>query len=116
MKFMITFNHIEGAWEGLNDEQRQSHTQWLGEFVHDLKQEKNADLIFVAPPDQTRTVRKHADASMEIAEGPAFPGPEFLGGYYVIEAENLEEAIRWAERGRTLIGSNEVRQIMDFTL
>ena len=52
---------------------------------------------------------------MEIIDGPAFPGPEFLGGYYLIEAEDLEEATRWAERGRILPGSNEVRQIMDTT-
>lgn len=116
MKFMITFTHIEGAWEGLSDEERQSHNQWLTEFMQELKREKDAELVFLAPPAETRTVRQHADTGLEIINGPAFPGPEFLGGYYLIEAEDLEEAVRWAERGRTLPGSNEVRQIMDITL
>ena len=115
MKFMITFTHIEGAWEGLSNEQRQSHSQWLTEFMQDLKTEKNAELVFVAPPAETKTVRRQADGDMEIIDGPALPGPEFLGGYYLIEAEDLEEATRWAERGRILPGSNEVRQIMDIT-
>ena len=38
-------------------------------------------------------------------------GPEQVGGYYIIEADTLDEAVEWARRGRWLVGSNEVRQI-----
>jgi hypothetical protein len=38
---------------------------------------------------------------------------EVLGGIYVIEAGSLAEALEWAERGRFIAGSNEVRPFLE---
>ena len=29
LQFMITFNHVEGAWERLSPEDREAHGKWL---------------------------------------------------------------------------------------
>jgi len=113
MKFMITFNHQEGVWEGLSEEERNRHAAQLGALIGALKA-KGSELVFFAPADQAVTVRKQADGRVEALDGPWRPGPEQAGGYYIVEAESLEEAIEWARRGRFLTGSNEVRQIIDF--
>ena len=116
MKFMITFNHIEGVWESLSYEDRERHSGSLTDFMKKLKKEKNTELVFVSPPQETRTVRKLPSGDIEILEGPAISGPEMLGGYYIIDADSIEEAIDWAKKGRWLPGSNEVRQISTLDL
>jgi hypothetical protein len=108
---MITFNHVQGVWERFSPEDREAHGKWLERFMAQLFDEKNATLVFLAPPDQRKTVRKHENGDLEVADGPAVPGPEQVGGYYIIEAESIEEAVAWAKKGRWLVGSNEVRQI-----
>jgi hypothetical protein len=111
MHFMITFNHIDGVWDDLSEEARAAHGDWLAKFVAELKAEKNAQLVFMSPADQRKTVRKHPDGAIQIEDGPFAPGPEQIGGYYIIEADSWEEAVEWGRRGRWLTGSNEVRQI-----
>jgi hypothetical protein len=68
-------------------------------------------LVFLAPVDQRKTVRKHEKGDLDVTEGPAIPGPEQVGGYYIIDADSIEDAVVWAKKGRWLFGSNEVRQI-----
>lgn len=111
MRFMITFNHIEGEWERLTPEHREQHQKWLERFVAELRAEKGAELVFMAPPETRRTVRKQRDGSVEVREGPYVACTEQPGGYYIIDADSLAEAVEWARRGRWMVGSNEVRQI-----
>jgi len=115
MQFMITFNHIEGVWERLSDEDQEKHNVWLGSFMEKLSEEKNSHLVFLAPNDERKAIRKHENGDLEVTDGPAVPGPEQVGGYFVIEAQSIEEAIEWAKRGRWLVGSNEVRQILSLS-
>jgi hypothetical protein len=111
MQFMITFNHVEGVWERLSPDDREEHGRWLERFVAELRDQKNARLTFLAPPDRRKTVRKHESGEVEVTDGPAIAGAEQVGGYYIIEAASMEEAVAWARKGRWLVGSNEVRQI-----
>ena len=113
MKFMIFFNHVEGVWDSLDEATRQGHQQALGKLMADLAEQKQSRLVFFAPADGARTVRQHADGRQELIAGPARPGPEQIGGYYLIDADSIEEAVEWARRGRFLTGSNEVRQIVE---
>ncbi len=111
MQFMITFNHIDGLWERLSEEERSSHEQWLAEFMKNLKEQKQSNLVFFNPPDQRKSVRKQLDGEMEVLEGPAIVGPEQVGGYYIIDADTEDEAVEWAKKGRWMVGSNEIRQM-----
>ena len=114
MKFMIFFDHVDGVWESLDEAKRARHQATLGKLMTDLAAEKNAKLVFFGPPSDARTVRQHADGRQEIVNGPSRPGPEQAGGYFLIEADSIDEAVEWARRGRFLTGSNEVRQIVEF--
>ncbi len=114
MKFQITFNHIDGEWEKLSQAEREQHGATLRDFVRALKVEKDAEMVFLAPKEGAKTVRIHSDQRLEILDGPTLPGPEAAGGYFIIDADSIDEAVEWAKKGRFLVGSNEVRQIVDF--
>jgi hypothetical protein len=88
----------------------EAHEKWLERFMAQLSDEQNATLVLLAPPDQRKTVCKHENGDLEVREGPAVPGSEQVGGYCIIEAESIEDAVAWARKGRRLVGSNEVRQ------
>ena len=42
-------------------------------------------------------MRAH-DGDTLITDGPYIESKEYLGGFWVIEAPNLDEALKWAER------------------
>lgn len=46
----------------------------------------------------TATTVKVRDGKPQVQDGPFADSKEQLGGYYLIEAKNLDEAIAWASR------------------
>jgi hypothetical protein len=65
------------------------------------------------PPDTATTVRVR-EGRVSSTDGPYAETKEQLGGYYVIEAKNRDEAIRVAARiPGAWIGSVEVRPIAE---
>ena len=66
-------------------------------------------------PTSTATVVRVQDGNTVTTDGPYAETKEALGGYYAIDAENLDEAIAWAARiPGAQGGSIEVRPIMEF--
>lgn len=49
-------------------------------------------------PSSTATMLSVRDGARHIQDGPYAPSKEQLGGFYVINVANLDEALRWAER------------------
>jgi hypothetical protein len=63
--------------------------------------------------DTATTVRVRGTETM-ITDGPFAETSEQLGGYYLINAANLDEAIEWARKCPAAeYGSMEVRPIME---
>lgn len=62
------------------------------------------------------TVRVNARGERTITDGPFAETREVLGGYYVIDVADLDEALDWAARcpGATGGGSVVVRPIAEF--
>mgnify|MGYP001791527959 CR=1 FL=1 len=57
------------------------------------------------------TVRNH-DGKITVTDGPFAETKEQLGGYYLIEAASLDEAIEWAKKIPSVdLGTIEVRPI-----
>jgi hypothetical protein len=67
-------------------------------------------------PTTTATTVRVTNGQTLIADGPFAETKEQLGGYYVIDADDLDEAIAWAAKMPHLAagGSVEVRPIMVF--
>ncbi len=76
--------------------------------------------VFVAgdaltPTDTATTVRQQ-DGKMLHTDGPFAETKEQLGGYYLLDCKDLDEALAWAEKCPAVLHGNtvEVRPIMVF--
>lgn len=66
-------------------------------------------------PVETATTVRVRNGKTVTADGPFAETKETLGGFYIIEAENLDEAIGWAAKIPSApTGSVEIRPIMEF--
>lgn len=64
-------------------------------------------------PGFTGTTVRLRDGRREVHDGPYTDSKEELGGYYVIDVPNLDEALQWAARNPAAsYGAVEVRPIM----
>ncbi|WP_405889416.1 YciI family protein [Streptomyces sp. NBC_00133] len=98
-KYMLSVHSVEGeALAPMTDEEmQQSHKQ-----VGILEQEmKSLDAwVFsgrLHGPD-TATVVRMSDGKVLTTDGPFAEAREHLGGFYIIEAEDLDAAIAWASK------------------
>jgi hypothetical protein len=68
-------------------------------------------------PTATATTVRAADGHLLITDGPFAETKEQLAGYYILECQDLDEAIDWAKRMPTTChggaGAVEIRPIRD---
>jgi hypothetical protein len=80
---------------------------------------KNASVLAggnaLQPVSTATTVRPDGAGGFTITDGPFVETKEALGGYYLIEAADLDEAIATAKQVPTRFGGLEVRPIMVFS-
>ena len=81
--------------------------------------EKNAAAIqggnALQPTATATTVRPDGADGFTVTDGPFAETKEALGGYYLVEAADLDEAIAMAKEIPVLAGGLEVRPIMVFS-
>jgi hypothetical protein len=114
MKYMLLIYHEEQAWDSYTEAQRQ---EIYGEY-RELMQNLEANGQFLAgdelqPAATARSVQVR-DGKPLVTDGPFAETREQLGGFFLIEAKDMDEAVRIAGRipsART--GSIEVRPAME---
>ena len=91
-----------------------SHLADYAEFTREIRRSGHfVDGNRLLPPAAAATVRVR-DGRMSTTDGPFVETKEQLGGYYVIEATDLDEAIQIAARiPGAWVGCVEVRPIAD---
>jgi len=100
--------------EYLGKENAEKHFQEYAKFTEEIK--KNGNFIGanrLQPPETAKTVRVR-DGKVSTTDGPYAETKEQLGGYYIIEAENIDEAVKIASKipgGR--FGCVEVRPVAE---
>ncbi len=69
----------------------------------------------LSPVRNTKTLRKQTDGKVVVTDGPYTETKEHIGGFWILEAANMDEALAWARKGavacRTAI---EVREMLFF--
>ncbi len=109
--FLITFTHIEGAAASIAKEDIpkmiEAHQRW----TRAVQEAPNSSLVYFSPAHEAKTVRLEEGGELEVLDGPFTQGPEAAGGFYIIEAVSLDEAVELAKQSRWLPGSNEVREL-----
>lgn len=66
------------------------------------------------PTSTATTIHKDGSGGFAVTDGPFVETKEALGGFYIIEAADLDEAIALAKRVPAPFGGVEVRPVMVF--
>ena len=116
MKYLCLIYENEKNWETMAPAQYESIMHEYFDFTEDIA--KNGKLIAgeALQPTGTATTVRVRNGKLSTTDGPFAETKEQLGGFYLIEAKDLNEAIQIASRIPTArLGSIEVRPIMDFS-
>ena len=116
MKYAFTIYGDESQRESATPEELQAITQ----AYHALSQDMEQKGVLVAGeglyPTQTATTVRVREGERDVTDGPFAETKEQLGGFYLIEAKDLNEAIQVASRIPSIrTGSIEVRPVVDFS-
>ena len=67
-------------------------------------------------PVSTATTVRLREGKLTTTDGPFAETKEQLGGFYLLDCKNLDEAINWASKiPHAAIGSIEIRPVVDFS-
>ena len=114
MQYLLLIYDPENAWETMPEAQR---NQLFGEymtFTQDIKASGHHRAGDALQPTRTATTVRVRDGKVTTTDGPFAETREQLGGYYLIEAKDLDEALRWgAKCPAAPYGSIEVRPIIE---
>ncbi|APV50273.1 hypothetical protein BWI17_11565 [Betaproteobacteria bacterium GR16-43] len=114
MKFACLFYHDEGAYEAMPAAQRDASSTGCYTWVEGLKQRGQFVGATGLRSVQTATTVRARDGVVTMTDGPFAETKEQLGGLTVIEARDLDEALRIVSTLPVLrTGSIEVRPLME---
>ena len=94
MRYMFMLYDDENAFEALPSAEKAACIGQHMAYSEALK--KAGAFVEGEPLDHTRNARRVRGAHVE--NGPFTDSKEQLGGYYVVEAKDLDEALDWAAK------------------
>ena len=114
MKYMLLIYHDEPSWDAITETERQ---QIYADY-RKLREQLLTSGQFVTgsqlQPISTATSVRVRDGKELVTDGPFAETHEQLGGYFLIEAENLDEATSIAARIQSAkTGTIEVRPLVE---
>ena len=113
MKYLLLVYHNEDRFNRIPEGTRKDLLAESIQLCHQLA--SKGEYIHASPlqPEATGTVVQVRDGKPMVTDGPFMETKEQLAGYFLINVENQEEAIRIAERvPGARIGSVEVRPVI----
>jgi hypothetical protein len=111
MKYMLLIYSDEQAWD---DEERQHCYQESAELAQRLHASGHYLAASPLHPVSTATSVRVRDGRPLVTDGPFAETREQLGGYFLIEAPNLDHAIGIAARiPGARVGTVEIRPVME---
>jgi hypothetical protein len=111
MKYMLLIYADENAW---TEDERQHCYEESTEFAHALQ--ANGQFLGASPlqPVSTATSVQVRNGKRLVTDGPFAETREQLGGYYMVEAKDLDEAIDIAGRiPGARKGTVEIRPVVE---
>jgi hypothetical protein len=112
MKYIFLLFGEEEAWARMSEAERNeimaSHMAFAEALAEAGKEVAGEEL---APGHTATTLR--VGRSTEVTDGPFVETKEQLGGYYVFDCEDLDEALAWARRIPMTGGAVEIRPVVE---
>jgi hypothetical protein len=89
----------------------------MGREIHALNKEMIAAgvRIFacgISPASSAKTLRAQPDGGVLITDGPYLETKEHIGGFWILECADMDQAMAWARKGMVATrGRGEVREL-----
>ena len=108
-QYLLSVHH-DGTNPYATDEDMQRAFAEVGAFNAALQESGSWVFAGGLLPASTAVVVRASDGTITRTEGPHLPGPEHLGGMWVIDVADDDTALAWAERATVACqGAVEVR-------
>ncbi len=115
MKYLCLIYENEGAWATMSKEEGDRMMGEYFTFTDDVKKSGHYKAGEALQPTSTATTVRVRKGKLGTTDGPFAETKEQLGGFYLIEANDLNDAIQVASRiPAAKTGSIEVRPIQSF--
>lgn len=115
MQYLLLIYDPEKAWTTMPEAERQKLFADYMAFTKDIKTSGHFKAGDALQPTHTATTVRVRDGKISTTDGPFAETREQLGGYYLIEAKDLDEATKIAARiPSAKLGSIEIRPIMNY--
>jgi hypothetical protein len=98
MEYLLLIYGEDSAWEKMTPEQQQ---QGMGAYMAYTEALKTAGVLKGSNrlrPTATATTVRPVNGKTQVLDGPFADTKEQLGGYYLIEAPDLDAALAWAAK------------------
>jgi hypothetical protein len=67
----------------------------------------------ITPPRTAKSVRPQPDGKVLVTDGPYTETKEHMGGFWILEAADMNEALAWGHKGAVACGvACEVRELL----
>jgi hypothetical protein len=86
----------------------------MGRKIHELNKEMIAAGVreFACGLGAAKSLRSQPDGEILITDGPYLETKEHIGGFWILECADMDEAVAWARKGVAATGGQvEVREI-----
>lgn len=93
-------------------------TEAMIEEIHALNREMDAAGVTkfacgIAPPASAKTLRAQPGGKVLVTDGPYVETKEHMGGFWILECADMDEALAWAKRGALSSDvAGEVRELL----
>jgi hypothetical protein len=115
MKYACLIYEDQTLWQKMPKPEFAKGMAEYGQFTNDIKQSGNYVAGDALQPTTTATTVRVRGGAVATTNGPFAETSEQLGGYYLIEAKDMKDAIQIAARiPSAKLGAIEVRPIMVF--
>ena len=116
MKYMLVLIAEEGGWEDATPEQMKQEMDRWSEFGQKLV-DAGAFIAGEGLQESATATTMRIDEGGErvVTDGPFAATKEQVGGFYLLECKDLDEALAWAKQVPLSGGAIEVRPVMDYT-
>lgn len=112
MQYLLLIYNNEQNWMGLNEADRSALSAEYMTYSQSIAQSGHYKGGNALQPTSTATTVRVRAGKRSTTDGPFAETREHLGGYYLVDAKDLDEAIALAERiPGARMGSIEVRPI-----
>jgi hypothetical protein len=113
MQYALLIYSKEDRWASLSDEERSAVYAEYEALSRDLRQRDALVGGSELQATSTATAVRVREGDTQVTDGPFAETREVLGGFYMIEADSLDEAIEWAARvPAAKHGTIEVRPVV----